>query len=277
MKSNNDSRFRVLRFEKSLQRIISHLSIKKLIVRYKAFIHRDKTNKFKVFVYSPGKTGTSSIHLSLSYLYFSSFKLETLEKITMKKSGTVFKSHRSYPPFAKIGSEKRNIYFVQFREPISRTLSDINENNLYELFNSKNEFEIKKFKNVFNESILSYFKWWDKFFNTFIDKEKMQNVKNKGYDIIHLDNNNILFFHLTEDLNKIYANSINEFFGTDFNNDLLSTVRKTKSFMDNKKYDIVKNQKFNRQYLNEVFSNKYVQLFYKDHQIESFKKKYNID
>lgn len=277
MKKQNDSRFKILRLEKSIQRIISHFSFKKLILRCKAYINRHKTKKFKVFVYSPGKTGTSSIHLSLSYLYFSTFKIKTLEQITMKKSGSVFKSHKSYPNFAKKGSEKINIYFVQFREPISRTLSDINENNLYELFNSKNEFQIKKFKEVFEQSISSYYKWWDKFFSSFIDYEAMKNVKNKGYDIIHLDSNNILFFHLTEALNKTYTKSINEHFETDFNNDLLTTVRKTKSIVDNKKYNIVKNQKFNSQLVNEVYNNKYVKLFYNDHDIEAFKKKYNVD
>tara|TARA_B100000035_G_scaffold292816_1_gene281733 strand:- start:439 stop:1272 length:834 start_codon:yes stop_codon:yes gene_type:complete len=271
------SKLKILKFEKALQRIISHFSIKKLIIRFLAFRKKENTKKFKVFVYSPGKTGSSSIHLSLSYLYFKSFKIENLQKESFKKAGSVFKSHNSFPPFANSDSKDINIYFVQFREPISRTLSCINENHLYQVFNSKNEFQREIFDELFGIIISEYFDWWDKFIIDFSVNTKLNNVKNKGYDIIQLDDNNILVFHLTEYLNNTYSKSINDLFDTNFNEEILSSVRKTKSLIDNKKYDIVKNQKFSTEFLNKTYDNKYIHLFYKNSQIESFKKKYKLN
>ena len=257
-----------LRKEKSFQKKISEISLKSIFFRFYTLICRSKTKNYRVFVYSPGKTGTTSVHSNLSYFYFKKFHSSIFQNIKHDQFGQVYKSHIDYPPFEKEGEKYTNIYFVQFREPISRTLSYLNENEIQNLFDKKNRFQLDKFEKEFQSSLNKYFLWWDKFFTDFKIYDEMNYIRYKGYEIININNNNILVFHLTENLNSTYAKSINEIFNTQFSDDILLNLRKTKSVVYNRNYDIVKNQKFDLKIVNKIYENRYVKKFYKRNQIK---------
>ena len=257
---------KILRIEKKL----ASYKFKNILFRLRLFFIRKNTNSSRVFIYSPGKTGTSSVHTTLSNFYFKKFDKEIRRDSRAKVKKNVLKSHQIFPPLANETEKYKNIYFVQFREPISRTLSDLNENSLDKIFDENNELILKNLNYEFTKSLNSYFNWWNKFFIDFKINDYFSSIQKHGFAIINLDKKNIMVFQLTEDLNNTFTRIVNKIFDTKLNYNILSSVRITKSFLLKNEIEKVKKQKFDISFLKEVYKNKYVNQLYSDDQLNIF-------
>lgn len=244
-----------------------------------------KVKNLEIVIYTLGKSGSSSVFYTLmNELPFKNiFHLHFLSDHWIKNifPGTPHERniHKANSYFKHLRNQKKTKkkikYITLVREPISRDISGFFQN--YRLSNfkiDKNNIESIR-KTISNSGHELSTTWFDSDFlqHTNFDVFNTKFDKKKGYQIYEINQSEEVLIILTHRLSEVFEKAIFQFLNLEVEKLINFNISSNKK--DAKVIQNLKNNYFEEDnVIDEVYSSKFMNHFFYDHEIEQLKNKW---
>lgn len=221
----------------------------------------------QIAILTPGKVGSKTIEKSLiSTLDTKEYFIQHLHEID-KTIGEQLTLKEKYQKFR----DKTKWFFILgIRDPVLCHISGLFQNNKYH--------EAKKIIRY------NYTKWWteyiDNVYHKGLDIDLYQHTFDKqlGYSILNINDNVKVLIYKVDILNEIFSQAIEKLLSIPNIEIKSDNITSEKGSKIKKEYeDAIKNIKGTKFEIDQIYSTKFVKHFFTDAEIETMKRKWNLE